>query len=184
MFIIKKKYYFYIDNTKSINLNSIKKNSKIIIIYRNQSNNESIENILKFKKNCKRLKIKFFISNNIYLARKIRADGLYVSSYNQKIYKNINVIGSAHNYKEINHKIKQGCRTIILSRLFKTAYKNKKSYYGILKFNLIFQQYGLNLIPLGGINNKNLLKINLIKSDGFGILSSVKKKPAIANRLF
>ena len=184
MFIIKKKYYFYIDNTKSINLNSIKKNSKILIIYRNQSNNESIENILKFKKNCKRLKIDLFISNNINLARKVKADGLYVSSYNQKIYKNIKIIGSAHNYKEINRKIKQGCSKIILSRLFKTTYKNKKSHYGILKFNLISRQYGLKLIPLGGINNENLLKVNLIKSEGFGILSSVKKKPAIANRLF
>ena len=34
MFIIKKKYFFYIDNIKLVNLNLIKKNSKIGFIYR------------------------------------------------------------------------------------------------------------------------------------------------------
>ena len=184
MFVVKKNYYFYIDNTKSINLNSIKRNSKIIIIYRSILNKEPIENILRFRKVCKRLKIEFFVANNIKLKKKISADGLYISSHNKKIYKNIKIIGSAHNFKEIYEKLKQGCKTIILSRLFKTKYKNKKNFYGILKFNLIIQKYKLDLIPLGGINSTNLLKLNLIKSSGFGILSSVKKKPAISSRLF
>ena len=37
MFIIKNNYYFYIENTKDINLNSIKNNKKITIIYRNNN---------------------------------------------------------------------------------------------------------------------------------------------------
>ena len=97
---------------------------------------------------------------------------------------NIKLIGSAHNFKEINQKVRQGCKTIILSRLFKTNYKEKKDFYGILKFNLIKQKYNQNLIPLGGINNSNLLKLNLIKSSGFATLSGIKKKPVISNRLF
>ena len=95
------------------------------------------------------------------LAKKIKADGLYISAFNKNIYMNIKLIGSAHNFKEINQKIRQRCKTIILSRLFKTNYKEKKDFYGILKFNLINQKYNLNLIPLGGINNYNLLKLNL-----------------------
>jgi hypothetical protein len=46
------------------------------------------------------------------------------------------------------------------------------------------QKYKINIIPLGGINNKNLLNLNLVKSQAIAILSAVKKKPAISNRLF
>ena len=184
MFIIKKNYYFYIDSTKSINLNLIKRNSKIIIIYRNNLINESTRQLLKFRKKCKRLKISFYVANNLKLTKKIQADGLYISSYNKKIFKNVNVIGSAHNSKEIIQKIRQGCRTIIFSRLFKTNYKNKNTFYGIVKFNLIAQKHKINLIPLGGINNSNLLRLNLVKSIGLATLSAIKKKPTISSRLF
>ena len=50
MFIKKKNYYFYIDSTKSINLNLIKRNQKICIIYRNLSKKEPVEKVAKFKK--------------------------------------------------------------------------------------------------------------------------------------
>ena len=184
MFIIKKKYYFYIDNTKSVNLNLIKKNSKITFIYRPKYIIESFNKILKFRKKCRELKINFFVSNSPSLANDLRADGLYISAYNKQIYRNIKLIGSAHNFKEISEKIKQGCREIILSRLFKTNYKNKKSFYGVLKFNLMCQKYKIDIIPLGGINNKNLLNLNLVKSQAIAILSAVKKKPTISSRLF
>ena len=184
MFIIKKNYYFYIDNTKSINLSLLKKNLNITLIYRNNYTNEHINEIIRFRKKLRSRKIKFYIANNLQLAKKCKADGLYISSYNKKIYHNFKFIGSAHNFREINQKIKQKCKTIILSRLFKTYYKNKKNYYGVLKFNLIRQKYKLDIIPLGGIKNSNLMKLNLIGSNGFVILSAIKKKPVITYRLF
>ena len=184
MFIIKRNYYFYIDSTKLVNLNLIKKNSKINFIYRPKYKTEPLEKILKFRKKCKELKINFFVSNNLTLSKDLRADGLYISAYNKQMYRNIKLIGSAHNFKEIYEKIKQGCCVIILSRLFRTNYKNKKGFYGIIKFNLICQKYKVDIIPLGGINNKNLLNLNLVKSKAIAILSAVKKKPAISNRLF
>ena len=184
MFIIKKNYYFYIDNTKSINLNLLKRPHKYIIIYRNSFFDEDIKKVIFFRKKCSRKKIKFYIANHYNLAKKTKADGLYLSSYNGKIYHNINVIGAAHNYKEINQKIKQKCRMIIVSRLFKTTYKNKKSFFGILKFNLMIKNYNIDIIPLGGIKYNNLLKMKLISSDSFAIMSEIKKKPAILSRLF
>ena len=184
MFIIKKNYYFYIDNTKSINLNLLKRPHKYIIIYRNSFFDEDIKKVIFFRKKCSRKKIKFYIANHYNLAKKTKADGLYLSSYNKKIYHNINVIGSAHNFREINQKIKQKCKFVLLSRLFKTAYKNKKSFIGVTKFNLITKNYKIELIPLGGIRNSNLLKINLVNSNGCAIMSEIKKKPVISNRLF
>ena len=50
MFIIKNNYYLYIENTKSINLNLIKKSKKIIIIYRNNENIENFEKLKAFRK--------------------------------------------------------------------------------------------------------------------------------------
>ena len=125
MFIIKKNYYLYIDNTKSINLDLLKNSHNLIIIFKNTFWSENIQKIILFKKKCDRKKIKFYIANNYNLAKKCSAYGLYLSSYNKKIYKNISTIGSAHNYAQIYHKIKQGCEKVIFSRLFKTNYKNK-----------------------------------------------------------
>ena len=183
MFIIKKNYYLYIDNTKSINLDLLKRPHKYIVIYRNSFLNEDIKKIILFKKKCGRKKIKFFVANFYNLAKKCKADGLYLSSYNKKIYHNIDVIGSAHNYKQISQKIKQKCNTIILSPLFKTAYKNKKKI-GILKFNFLIKNYNIEIIPLGGIRYNNLLKMNLVNSNSIAIMSEIKKKPVISNRLF
>jgi thiamine-phosphate pyrophosphorylase len=184
MFIKKKNYYFYIDSTKSINLNLIKKNQKICIIYRNLSGKESFERVVKFKKACQKKKFKFYVANNYALAKKIRSDGLYLSAYNKKIYHDINVIGSAHNFKEINQKIAQKCKIVVLSRLFKVDKKGKKGFLNIIKFNLICQKYNIEILPLGGIKEKNLLKLNLLKADSFALLNEIKKKPVIANRLF
>ena len=186
MFIIKNNYYLYIENTRSINLNILKKNKKIIIIYRNNGEPENYKKIYTFRKKCKAKDFKFYIANNSILAKKCKADGLYLSSYNKKIYPKYSpcLIGSAHNFKEIYEKKKQGCSTVILSRLFKTFYKNKKDYLGLIKFNLIKKNCLIDLIPLGGINDNNLLKLNLVKSEGLCLLSEIKKKPAISNRLF
>jgi thiamine monophosphate synthase len=186
MFIIKKNYYLYIENTMSINLDHLRNNNKIIIIYRNNGDLESYTKLITFRRKCELKSFKFYVANDYKLARSCHADGFYISSYNKKNYTKhfSNFIGSAHNFKEIYEKIKQGCRTIMLSRLFKTSYENKKSYLGPIKFNLIEKNFLVNLIPLGGINSNNLLKLNLVNSNGLCLLSEIKKKPAITNRLF
>jgi thiamine monophosphate synthase len=186
MFIIKNNYYLYIENTKNIDLNSIKVKKKINIIYRNNKIQESVENLYRFRKQCKARGFKLYISNNMKLLKDCRADGLYLSSYNKKIHlnKNLNLIGSAHSFKEINEKIKQGCKTILLSRLFKTSYLDKKGHLGLVKFNLLARKFRVTIIPLGGINDSNLNKLNLVSTNGLALLSAIKKKPAITSRLF
>ena len=184
MFILKKNYYFYTDNTRSINIDLIKKNLNITIIYRNNYSKETINEIINFRKKLRVRKFNFYVANNLKLTKKCKADGLYISAYNKKIYKNVKVIGAAHNFKEIAQKINQGCKTIILSRLFKVGYLGKEMFYGPVKFNLMSQKTSVNLIPLGGINSSNLLKLNLLAANGFCSLSEIKKKPIISNRLF
>ena len=97
---------------------------------------------------------------------------------------NFKIIGSAHNFKEILLKRKQGCSFVLLSKLFLVAYDKKSPYLGIIKFNN-FSKISNKLIPLGGINNKNLNQLKNVSCEGFAILSEVKKKPAkIFSRLF
>ena len=191
MLVLKKKYYLFVENTREFNFNLIKIRKKFSIIYRNQNSKEKIDDLAKFRKNCKKSGINFYVANNTNLLTKLKADGLYISAHNNRLILNIyskkgyKIIGSAHNRREINIKLKQGCEAIIFSRLFKTKYNYKKGHLGIQKFNFISLEKKFELIPLGGINENNLCKLNSVLSDSFACLSAIKKKPAnLINRLF
>tara|TARA_Y100000768_G_C23980367_1_gene685441 strand:+ start:2090 stop:2665 length:576 start_codon:yes stop_codon:yes gene_type:complete len=191
MIAYKKKYFLYIENTKDIDLSNLKLPNKFVIIYRNQNKSKDFNRLLAFRRKCKVRKIEFYVANNFQLMLSLKADGLYISSYNKSLNlarfkkSKFKIIGSVHNIKEINLKKQQGCESLIFSRLFKTNYKNKIDYMGIIKFNLVKLHRKENLVPLGGIRLSNLNKLNSVNSDAFAILSEVKKKPAkIFNRLF
>ena len=189
MVVIKKKYYLIIESIKNINLENIKKRDKFNIIYRNQLKSEKKEDLLKFRKFCKIKSIDFFVANDLNLARKLHADGIYLSSYNKSfkplLFKKskFHIIGSAHSSKEIHMKIKQGCEIIFFSKLFLVSYDKKSPFLGVIRFNKLLH-HNQNLVPLGGINLKNLNHLQMIKSYGFALMSELKKKPAIIRRLF
>ena len=85
---------------------------------------------------------------------------------------------------EINIKISQGCSEIFYSRLFKTSYSNKKSFLGLVKYNLMRNMLKRNLTPLGGIKLTNINKLKSVRCNSIAIMSEIKKKPAIISRLF
>ena len=191
MFTFKNKYFLIIENIKDIDLRNIKLINKYIIIYRNNGEIENIDKLLRFRRDCKSKMIDFYISNDEKLAAALQADGLYISAHNTnlrlaKLRKcNYKIIGSAHNIKELNIKLLQGCSTIIFPRLFKVSSPHKKGFMGVIKFNLFKLTRKENLVPLGGINLSNLNKLKMVKSNSFALLSEIKKKPAkLFNRLF
>ena len=189
MFAFKKEYFFIITNTDDINLNCIKRNNKFNIIYRNQAAISDLPKVKSFRDKCKLKRIKFFVANNIRNAVLLKADGIYLSANNKKlVYLNLtklgfNLIGGAHNYKEIYQKQNQGCHKIIVSQLFKVSNKPSGKVYGIVKFNN-FRFFYKNTIPLGGIKSHNINKLKMLNSEAFTIMSEVKKKPTISSRLF
>ena len=190
MFSFKKKYFLFIENIIEFNPYLVKKRDKFVVIYRNRKNKSDLIKLLKFRKKCKEKGILFFVANDLKLLTKLQSDGLYISAFNKnlslnKVKDNYLIIGSAHNYKEIYLKKKQKCSTIIFSRLFKTDYKYKKSYLGLVRFNMLINQFRIDLVPLGGIRVHNLNKLKIVNSSSAAILTSIKKKPAkIINRLF
>ena len=191
MFTFKNKYFLIIENTKDIDLKNIKLINRYIIIYRNTNKIENIDNLIRFRRYCRSKKIDFYITNNEKLTSKLKADGLYISAHNKNLRlaklkrSNFKMSGSAHNIKELNIKMLQGCSSVVFSRLFKVSSPFKKGFMGVIKFNLFRLSRKENLVPFGGINLSNLNKLKMVKSSSFALLSEIKKKPAkLFNRLF
>ena len=173
------KIYHFIDE---LNINNIKfLNKKIGIIYRNYQLKPSNKKLISLRDFCKKTNRRFFISNNFALAFKLKLDGVYIPSFNYKNYTkkyqnlhNFDIIGSAHNFKEIKIKERQGASHIFLSPLFYVNKKNKS--LDIIKFNLLCKLTTLPIIALGGISNKNIKKIRMTKSFGFASISFIKNR--------
>ena len=101
-------------------------------------------------------------------------DGAYIPSFNKDLnhlsysLKNkFEIIGSAHNLKEIRLKEKQQVNKIFLSSLF----KKNKNFLGINKFKLLSKLTKKEVVVLGGINEKNRKKLSLINQTDFAGIS-------------
>jgi len=124
---------------------------------------------------CKKNQRRFYISNDINLAKKLNADGLYISSTNRNLtFKSISykkkfkILGSAHNFKEIKVKELQNVSEIFLSPLFKDK-KNQR--LDIYKYLNLKRTTIMKDISLGGISYENIKKLRLIKPYGFAGIS-------------
>ena len=167
-----KKYYF-INKFETNNID--KQDKQTVIIYRNYSSKvTNKELILKIKEYCKKRGIKFYLSNNIKLAIKLDLDGAYIPSFNKQIKhlsyslkKNFDIVGSAHNLKEIRIKEHQNVKKIFLSSLF----KKNKNFLGINKFKLLSKLTIRNIVVLGGISKKNKKKLSLVGQSEFAGIS-------------
>jgi thiamine-phosphate pyrophosphorylase len=173
--------YYFISEYNHAELSKLKKN--INIIYRNYKKNIDISTLISIKNYCKNNRIKFFISNNIKLAIKYKLDGIYIPAFNKQINfikyvlpKNFTIIGSAHNNIEISIKQKQGCNIIFVSPIFKI--KKKKYFLDVIKFNLLTLNKKIKFVALGGINEKNKNKLNLLAICGLAGISYFQKKTA------
>ena len=173
------KIYTFVNEFNLSDLHQLSKD--ICIIYRNYNNINHLEDILNLKKYCRDIKTKFYLSNDIKLSIRLRLDGVYIPSFNNKINytqnynlpKNFDIIGSAHNIAEINLKLKQKCSEIFLSPFFKV--NKSKKFLGINKFNFMTLNKKAHFIALGGINEKNYKMIKLLKTNGFASISWAKK---------
>ena len=131
------KLFCYIDKFDNILINNLPK--KTHVIYRNYKETPNLEKILKIKKACNNKGLKFFLSNNIKLAMRLKLDGAYIPSFNKELNfnsynlnKKFKLLGSAHNLKEIRIKEMQKIEYIFLSPLFPS--NKNKNYLGIYKF--------------------------------------------------
>ena len=174
-----KKYYF-IDEFNENHLINLDKS--ISFIWRNKDKETSLSIIIKLRDFCKKNQRRFYISNDIKLAKKIDADGVYISSTNKNLNlkfinfkKEFKIIGSAHNLKEIKIKELQNIEEIFLSPLFKKKTNPQLNIYKYFKLKEITK---MRDISLGGIDEKNVKKLNMVKPFGFAGISYFEKKKA------
>ena len=130
---------------------------------------------MKLRNFCKENRRKFYISDDIKLAINIKANGVYIPSTNKNLNfqlfkqkKKFKILGSAHNFKEIKIKELQKVDEIFLSPLFKSKNNPQLNIY---KYINLRKTTIMKDISLGGINNKNIKKLKLIKPFGFAGIS-------------
>jgi len=168
------KLFFFINTYDKNHIRKLPK--KVAIIFRDYETEYDERLILNIKRTCQKQGRKFFLSNNLKLAIKLDLDGAYLPSFNKSINfiksnfkKKFIIIGSAHSVQEIKIKEQQGVKLIFLSPLFKVKKNNK--FLNPIKFNLLAAKTKKKVIALGGINQSNFKKINLVKSYGFAGIS-------------
>ena len=175
-------YYFIneFDYSHFINLDK-----NISFIWRNKNKETLLKTLIELRNFCNKNGRKLYINNDIYLAHKIGADGLYISSNNKdlilgsgKLKKNFKILGSAHNIKEIKIKEIQNVTEIFLSPLFKKK-KNKK--LDIFRYLNLKKATNMKDIALGGINEKNFKRLKLINPAGFAGITYFEKKRPLKN---
>ena len=130
--------------------------------------------ILTLKNYCKKKSLKFYLSNNIKLAIKLRLDGAYIPSFNKEFHhlnysyiNNFKLVGSAHNLKEIKIKELQKVDKIFLSSLF----KKNKNYLGINKFKALIQINKKKNCCFGGYSKKNIKLLKILNNFEFAGIS-------------
>ena len=101
-------------------------------------------------------------------------DGAYIPSFNKStkhlafsLKKKFNIIGSAHNIKEIKIKEIQNVSKIFISSIF----KKNKNYLGINRFKVISNLTRIKVVALGGISKKNINKLKLLNNSEFAGIS-------------
>ena len=180
------KFFIFLDRYNSEIFKN--KNINIGIIYRNYKDRKRENQLIKIAKACKRNRYQLFVSNDVKLVHKVKADGIYIPSFNKtKNFsnlekKNIIILGSAHNQKEIHRKIIQNCEAIFLSPLFYV--KKSKKFLGLHKFNYLSCMNKTHILALGGISENNTRKLKLLDIQGYGGIRIFKKKPASKRPVF
>ena len=163
-------------------------NTNVGVIYRNYNDSKREIELIKIAKACKKKRYQLFVSNDIKLALKVRADGIYIPSFNKTKkflnfeMKNLTILGSAHNQKEIQEKLSQKCQAIFLSPIF--YIQKSTNFLNVYKFNYLSRSNKVNILALGGISEHNVHKLKLLHIKGFGGIRMFKKKPALKRPVF
>ena len=108
------------------------------------------------------------------MAIKLNLDGVYIPSFNRDtkhlsytFKKKFQILGSAHNLKDIKTKETQKTNKIFISSIF----KKNKNFLGINKFKLLSNLTKKEVVALGGISKKNIKLLNLTNSNQFAGIS-------------
>ena len=161
--------YYFIDQINKSTISTISIFKSISLIYFNQNNSFSnIQDLVNIKKFCNKNNLKFYVTDNIRLAIKIKANGVYLTKNYTGMLHNLNykkeflILGSVHNQLEYYKKNVQNCKKFFLSPIFYNKKYSINKILGVVKFKLISKNWKNNAVPLSGINQKSIKKAILV----------------------
>lgn len=163
--------YYFINQMNESTISIISEFKNISLIYMNKKNSLfNLTDLINIKKFSNKNNIKFYVTDNIRLAIKIGANGIYLTKdYNRMLHnfnykKKFTILGSVHNQLEYFKKKNQRCKKFFLSPIFYNKKYSINRILGVLKFKLISKEWKSDVIPLSGITYKNIKKINLLNN--------------------
>ena len=148
----------------------------------------------KIQKICKKFKVKFLINDDVYLAKKLNADGCHLGQKDMNILKARKLIGkkiigiTCHNslkFAKIGIKNKAD---YLAFGAFNSTKTKKTKYQATTKIlNVINKITNIPIVAIGGINSSNYKNLLLNKANFLAISSYIwnnkkyKPKQAIGN---
>ena len=159
-------------------LANIPKNSYFIFRQYHLPDQEREETARSLLSIAKKYKIKFIVAQDINLALKIKADGVHFSDnkkipwlfWQRKSFKKDFILSySCHNIRSAIFAKRSNIDLVFISPIFTTQSHDKTKLLGKIGY-LKALYYNKEIMPLGGINDKNINFINKTKTPGFGAI--------------
>tara|TARA_X000000950_G_scaffold283199_1_gene383537 strand:- start:636 stop:1214 length:579 start_codon:yes stop_codon:yes gene_type:complete len=183
--------WFFFDPSLKESVAAFNKCSKDtgIIFFNYKKNNQIdfLKSIQKFICICKKHKIKFLLQSSVFWALKYCATGIFVSfnEYKQKKYhrasnfkknkKDLLIISTCHNIKEILLAKKIKCDFIFISPAFTTNTHKNFIPHNSVNFIKLCYTFASDVFALGGVSEKNIFRLKNKYLKGFGGITYFKK---------
>ena len=126
----------------------------------------------KIKLICKKFKVKFLVNDDVYLAKKLNADGCHLGQKDMNISKARKLIGNkiigitCHNSLKLAKKaIKDNADYIAFGAFYFTNTKKVKYKANISILRKLKKFSNIPVVAIGGINDSNYEKLLLNKAD-------------------
>ena len=197
---INKKKFIYLISPKIINKFFYKELNKIfelgiVGLFQLRIKNEKIKKKIlignKIKKICKKYKVKFIINDDVFLAKKLDADGCHLGQNDMSLLEAREILGkkiiwiTCHNSINLaKAAIKEKASYIAFGAFFSTKTK-KVQYRATTKIlDKVKKLTNIPIVAIGGITNKNYKKLllnnaNFLAISGY-IWNNKKYKPTEA----
>ena len=129
---------------------------------------------------CKRYGVPFFINDNVEIAIKCHADGVHVGQKDMQLEKVRQIVGddmiigvSVHSVEEALKAVENGANYLGVGAVFSTSTKTDTNVLPAETLRDICAAVDVPVVAIGGINEKNLMKLSDSGVDGVAVVSAV-----------
>lgn len=143
---------------------------------------------LSLKKLAKKYKIPFVVNDNVGLAKEIDADGCHIGQDDMNVKEARKFLGenkiigaSVFNVAQAEVAIKEGCDYLGVGTIFPTSSKNDAKSVSFDELKKIAEFSSVPVIAIGGINEKNILKLKGFSLSGVAVISAILGAENIEN---